>query len=177
MLRALPGREDTALTHFKANYLQENSVAAILEANQASYLPDDLLIKADRSSMAASLEARAPFLDHELAELVAPMPLSHKMRGSKLKVVLKEAARGLLPESIIHRKKHGFGVPLGTWLRKDISPVKDLLLSHKARQRGLMNVGHVEKLINEHETGQRDHNRILWTLLTLEQWHRGFMAN
>jgi asparagine synthase (glutamine-hydrolysing) len=174
MIRALLGKEDKALAHFKANYLQGNDVASILEANQRSYLPDDLLIKADRSSMAASLEARAPFLDHELAELVAPMPLSHKMRGSKLKVVLKEAARGLLPESIIHRKKHGFGVPLGAWLKKDISPVKDLLLSATARQRGLMNMGHVEKLITEHETGQRDHNRILWTLLTLEQWHRSF---
>lgn len=172
MIRSLLGTEDFALNHFRANYLKKESVAGILEANQASYLHDDLLIKADRSSMAASLEARAPFLDHELAELVAPMALKHKMNGSKLKLVLKESAKGLLPENIIHRKKHGFGVPLGAWLRKDISPVKDLLLSNTARQRGLMNMGTVEKLIAEHEAGQRDNNRILWTLLTLEQWHR-----
>jgi asparagine synthase (glutamine-hydrolysing) len=175
MIRALLGKDDSGLKHFKAHYLQEGNVAAILEANQKSYLPDDLLIKADRASMAASLEVRAPFLDHELAELVAPMSLSHKMRGSKLKVVLKEAAKGLLPENIIHRKKHGFGVPLGAWLRKDSSPVRDLLLSQSARQRGLMNTAHVEKLIAEHESGQRDHNRILWTLLTLEQWYKSLM--
>jgi asparagine synthase (glutamine-hydrolysing) len=176
LVHDLVGTEDFALEHFRANHLKKASIAGILEANQTSYLPDDLLIKADRASMAASLEARAPFLDHELAELVAPMAITHKMKGSTLKLVLKEAAKGLLPESIIHRKKHGFGVPLGAWLRKDISPVKDLLLSSTAKQRGLLNMGQVEKLITEHETGQRDHNRILWTLLTLEQWHLGQKA-
>ena len=144
-------------------------------ANQATYLPDDLLIKADRCSMAASLEARAPFLDHQLAELVAPMPMNLKLKGATTKYLLKEVARDYLPDHIIDRKKHGFGVPLGAWLRNDISPVKDLLLSESARQRGLMNMATVETLIQEHETGQRDHNRILWTLLTLEQWHREFM--
>ena len=147
----------------------------ILHANQRTYLPDDLLIKADRCSMAASLEARAPFLDHKLAEAVAPIPLNLKLNGSITKYILKEASRGLLPDSIIDRKKHGFGVPLGAWLRKDISMVKDLLLSDTARQRKLLNMSHVETLIREHEAGQRDHNRILWTLLTLEMWHRVFI--
>lgn len=174
MVKSLANSADVAGKHFEA-ILERESLAGILTANQATYLPDDLLIKADRCSMAASLEARAPFLDHKLAEIVAPMPINLKLKGSITKYILKEAARDYLPEHIIHRKKHGFGVPLGAWLRKDISPVKDLLLSETARQRNLLNRDTVETLIAEHESGQRDHNRILWTLLTLEQWHREFV--
>lgn len=165
---------DTAGSHFSRN-TQSTSLAGILEANQNTYLPDDLLIKADRCSMAASLEARAPFLDHHLAEVAAELPLNFKLNGKTTKYILKEAARGLLPDHIIDRKKHGFGVPLGTWLREDISPVKDLLLSESARKRALMSISEVEKLVQEHESGKRDHNRILWTLLTLEMWHRVFL--
>jgi asparagine synthase (glutamine-hydrolysing) len=148
---------------------------AIVEANMRSYLPDDLLIKADRCSMQASLEARAPFLDHKLVEYAATIPFNLKLKGSTTKHILKESARGLLPDSIIDRKKHGFGVPLGAWLRKDIQPVRDILLSQTARTRGLMDMTVVERLISEHANGQRDHNRQLWTLLTLEEWHRQFI--
>ncbi|GAB5494155.1 MAG: asparagine synthase (glutamine-hydrolyzing) [Phototrophicaceae bacterium] len=176
MVKALANTADSAGQHFQ-NILKEETLAGILMANQASYLPDDLLIKTDRCSMASSLEARAPFLDHKLAEIVAPMPINLKLNGSTTKYILKEVARTYLPDHIIDRKKHGFGVPLGAWLRKDISPVKDLLLSDKARQRNLLNINTVEKLIQEHESGQRDNNRILWTLLTLEQWHREFIDN
>jgi len=174
MVKSLVNSADTAGQHFEA-VLERDSLAGILTANQATYLPDDLLIKADRCSMAASLEARAPFLDHKLAEIAAPMPINLKLNGSTTKYLLKEAARDYLPDHIIDRKKHGFGVPLGAWLRKDISPVKDLLLSETSRQRKLLNSETVQTLITEHESGQRDHNRILWTLLTLEQWHREFI--
>jgi asparagine synthase (glutamine-hydrolysing) len=150
-------------------------VTDILKFNMESYLPDDLLIKADRCSMQASLEARAPFLDHKLVEYAATIPFNLKLKGSTTKHILKESARGLLPDNIIDRKKHGFGVPLGAWLRKDIEPVRDILLSPTARQRGLLNITVVERLINEHAEGKRDHNRQLWTLLTLEDWHRQFI--
>lgn len=174
MVKSLAGVSDSAGEHF-ASIMAEESLAGILSANQTTYLPDDLLIKADRCSMAASLEARAPFLDHKLGEIVAPMPINLKLKGATTKYLLKEVARDYLPDYIIDRKKHGFGVPLGAWLRKDISPVKDLLLSDSARQRGLMNTTAIENIIQEHESGQRDNNRILWTLLTLEQWHREFI--
>ncbi|MEL7434126.1 MAG: asparagine synthase (glutamine-hydrolyzing) [Chloroflexota bacterium] len=174
-IATLTGSADTATAHF-ANTLPETSLAGILHSNQTTYLPDDLLIKADRCSMAASLEARAPFLDHQLGELVAQLPLNYKLNGSTSKFVLKEAARGLLPDSIIDRKKHGFGVPLGAWLREDSSFVRDTLLSDTANQRGLLNHDAIEMLISEHETSQRDHNRILWTLLTLEKWHQLFIS-
>ena len=157
------------------NPRQSQPVAALLEANLTSYLPDDLLIKADRCSMAASLEARAPFLDHQLAEFAAGIPFNLKLRRGQSKHILKEAARDLLPDSIIDRKKHGFGIPLGAWLRRDMRPVRDLLLSRRARQRGLLDMDAVERLIAEHEIGQRDNNRQLWGLLTLEEWHRQFV--
>jgi len=150
-------------------------VGDIIKFNMENYLPDDLLIKADRCSMQASLEARAPFLDHKLVEYAATIPFNLKLKGNITKHILKESARGLLPDSIIDRKKHGFGVPLGAWLHKDSQPVRDILLSQTARQRGLMNMAVVERLITEHETGQRDHNRQLWTLLTIEDWHRQFI--
>jgi asparagine synthase (glutamine-hydrolysing) len=174
MIRELANQTDRAGEHFGA-FWADDTLASILKANQETYLPDDLLVKADRCSMAASLEARAPFLDHKLAESIAPIPLNLKLNGSITKYILKEASRGLLPDSIIDRKKHGFGVPLGAWLRKDISLVKDLLLSDRASQRKLFHMAAVEILINEHESGQRDHNRILWALLTLEMWHRVFV--
>ena len=154
---------------------QPHEIAGLVEANMRSYLPDDLLIKADRCSMQASLEARAPFLDHQLAEFAATIPFNLKLKGSRTKHILKEAARGLLPDEIIERKKHGFGVPLGAWLRRDIAPVRDILLSRRARERGLLQMSVVERLISEHETGRRDHNRQLWALLTLEEWHRQFV--
>lgn len=150
-------------------------VASLLDANMRSYLPDDLLIKADRCSMAASLEARAPFLDHELVELAATIPFNLKLKGGRTKHILKEAARGMLPDAIIERRKHGFGIPLGAWLRGDMRPVRDILLSRRARERGLWRRAVVERLIEEHDAGRRDHSRQLWALLTLEEWHRQFI--
>ena len=154
---------------------QPHAVARLVEANMRSYLPDDLLVKADRCSMQASLEARAPFLDHQLAEYAATIPFNLKMKGSRTKHILKEAARGLLPDEIIERKKHGFGLPLGAWLRRDIAPVRDILLSRRARERGLLETSVVKRLISEHESGRRDHNRQLWALLSLEEWQRQFV--
>ena len=81
----------------------------------------------------------------------------------------------MLPDDIIHRKKHGFGVPLGAWLRRDIGAARDILLSRRARERGLLEMAVVERLLREHESGARDHNRQLWALLTLEEWHRQFV--
>lgn len=150
-------------------------VAQILEANMRSYLPDDLLIKADRCSMAASLEARAPFLDHKLAEFAAAIPINLKLKGAVTKHILKEAARGALPDAIIERKKHGFGIPLGAWLRRDMAPALDILLSARARQRGLLNPAAVEQLIHAHQAGRQDNSRQLWALLSLEEWHRQFI--
>ena len=152
-----------------------DATVALAAANMRSYLPDDLLIKADRCSMQASLEARAPFLDHELAEFAAGIPFNLKLKGGRSKHILKAAARGLLPDEIIERRKHGFGIPLGAWLRRDIGMARELLLSRASRQRGLLDMAVVQRLLDEHAGGQRDHNRALWALLSLEEWHRRFV--
>lgn len=171
-IAALTGVRSTKNTDSARDY---NTVEKLLDYNILNYLPDDLLVKTDRSSMAVSLETRAPFLDPKLADLAASLPLNMKLHGKTTKHVLKEAARGMLPDAIIDRPKHGFGVPLGAWLRKDITPVRDVLLSGEARGRGLLNMEAVENLIREHEDGRRDHGQRLWALLTLEWWHRLFI--
>ncbi len=175
MVHELTGQSDVAGRYFAGLFANGATLPGILDANMRTYLPDDLLIKADRCSMAASLEARAPFLDHRLIELAATIPFNLKLNGSITKYILKRAARGLLPEHIIHRKKHGFGVPLGAWLRADIAPVREILLSREVRERGLLNMGAVEGIINDHANGRRDNGHRLWTLLTLEWWYRLFI--
>lgn len=152
-----------------------DTLAEIVQYNMNTYLPGDLLVKTDRCSMAASLETRAPFLDHRLVELAAQIPMPLKLKGGITKYILKEAARGLLPDSIIDRPKHGFGVPIGAWLRRDIAAARDILLSPEARRRGLLKMSAVEQLLREHADGRRDHGGRLWALLTLEWWHRLFI--
>ncbi len=151
------------------------SLPDVLRANMTTYLPDDLLVKTDRASMMASLEARAPFLDRDLVEFVATIPYNLKMAQGESKRILKALAHGLLPENIINRKKHGFGVPLGAWLRRDTQLVRETLLSHQARQRGIVNPRALERLIAQHAHGTHDHAQRLWALLTLEWWYRLFV--
>lgn len=165
---------DPAAAQFAALY-SGTGVNAALAANFRSYLPDDLLIKTDRSSMAVSLETRAPLLDVRLIELAARIPLNLKLRGRTTKYILKQAARGLLPDAIIDRPKHGFGVPLGAWLKRDQSLVRDILLDRRTRERGLLNAAAVTALLDDHAAGRRDHGQRIWALLTLEMWHRLFI--
>lgn len=150
--------------------------AQLLDVNLRTYLPDDLLIKADRSSMAVSLEARSPFLDHKLTELAARIPTNLKLRGSVTKFILKEAARDVLPDDIIDRPKHGFGVPVGRWFRDDLRAYAyEILLDRAALDRGYFREEAVRGLLDEHVSGQRNHGQRIWTLLTFEWWHRLFI--
>lgn len=175
MIDALIGHADAAGEHFAGHFNGDVTLPAILHANMLTYLPDDLLVKTDRCSMAASLEARAPFMDAPLIEFVAAIPFNLKLREKVSKYILKEVARGWLPDDIIDRRKHGFGVPLGAWLRKDMSLVREILLSREMRERGLLNMEAVTALMDDHASGRRDHGQRLWTLLTLEWWHRLFI--
>ncbi len=140
--------------------------------NLLTYLPDDLLVKTDRMSMAVSLEARAPFLHQDVIEAAFAVPFNLRLRGRTTKYLLKLLARDYLPAEIIHRPKHGFGVPMGAWLRRDARPVRDLLLSPEARLREVMDPVWAAQLLDEHLSGRRDHARRLWALLTLEVWMR-----
>ncbi len=167
------------LSHFERYFrvaASADPVPALLDVNLRSYLPDDLLIKADRMSMAASLEARSPFLDHVLVEFAAGLPASLKLRGSAGKYILKQAFAGLLPPEIIHRRKHGFGVPVGKWFRTTLRDYwHDIALSPRAQARGLVHPEVVRQLTAEHLSGERDHGHVLWTLLMLEVWAETFL--
>ncbi|OLC07951.1 MAG: asparagine synthase (glutamine-hydrolyzing) [Gemmatimonadetes bacterium 13_1_40CM_66_11] len=121
-----------------------------------TYLPDDLLVKVDRATMLASVEARAPYLDREVMELVLPGPARAKVRGLNTKAILKEAARGLVPGEVIHRRKRGLSVPVARWLNNGLAPLADRLLD--------------TPLLAEHRTGRRNHARRLWPQLMLALW-------
>lgn len=141
-----------------------------------TYLPCDILTKVDIASMASSLEARSPFLDHHVAELAARMPLRLKQRGMQGKAILVDAFRDLLPASIQTRPKMGFGIPIAHWFRNELrTQLRDTLLSASARERGWFDPGAVEALIVEHETGRFDHGYRLWSLLVLEEWCRTYL--
>lgn len=145
-----------------------------LYVNFMTYLPDDLLVKMDRSSMAHGLEGRSPFLDHRLAEYVASLPDDYKLRGTTTKYILKQAFSDLLPAEILHRGKKGFGVPLGAWFRGELQGyLRDVLLSPSARSRDYLSMPYVAALIQEHSAGTRDHGHRLWALLAFEVWLRG----
>jgi len=153
-------------------------VSALQHIDMATYLPDDILTKVDRTSMAVSLEARVPLLDHVLMEYVATIPSDLKLRGETGKYLLKRVMADSLPSEILGRRKMGFGVPLGTWLRRDLREMAwDTLLGPAARQRGIFRSTEVERLLRVHESGRRDYSARLWALLCLELWMERWTGN
>ena len=147
----------------------------LLAVDIRTYLPYDLLVKMDIATMAHGLEARSPFLDHKVLEWAACLPARFKLRGTTLKYLLKKTGARLLPPHILSRRKMGFGVPVGDWLRGPLRPlVHDLLLSPRALQRGYFRPEAVQQLTRSHLAGEQDYSYQLWSLLWLEMWHREF---
>lgn len=141
-----------------------------------TYLPNDLLVKVDIASMANSLEARSPFLDHKVIEFAASLPESLKMRRFETKSLLKKVASRLVPPDVIYRRKMGFGVPVGKWFRGEMrSFVSEVLLSERALNRGIIRPEALHRYVTEHTSGERDHQFQLWTLLMLELWFQRFI--
>jgi len=148
----------------------------MLDADLRLWLPDDLLMKMDKMSMAASIEARVPLLDHPLIEWAARLPDRFKVRGFEGKVLLKRLARRLVPREVVDRRKVGFTVPLAPWFRGPLRPLlMDTLLSPTCLGRGYYDAGVLRGYVEDHVAGRRDRARELWTLLTLELWHRAFV--
>ncbi len=147
----------------------------LLYLDSKTYLPGDILTKVDRMSMAVSLEARVPLLDHKLIEFVTRIPASLKMRGVETKHIFKRAVRGLVPDEILDRPKQGFGLPIQKWINQELRDyIRDILFSQRARERGYFKQSHIELLYAEHDRGRRDNTGHLWTLFMLELWHRTF---
>jgi asparagine synthase (glutamine-hydrolysing) len=136
-----------------------------------TYLPEDILTKVDRASMAVSLESRVPLLDHVLMEYAATIPSSLKLRAGQGKHILKRAMASSLPGDILSRRKMGFGVPLGDWFRGELRElVRDVLLSQAARERGMFRPEAIARLLDAHDAGRRDYSARLWALVCLELW-------
>src|SRR5499426_1098812 len=151
-------------------------IDAAMAVDVASYLPYDLLVKVDVASMANSLEARSPFLDHEAMEFAARLPVEIKFRGGRLKSLLKRAFADLLPPENVNRRKMGFGVPVGQWFRGPLRDLlRDALLSPRSLDRGYFREPEVRRLFDEHLERRADHSFQLWNLLMLELWHREFI--
>jgi len=151
-------------------------VDASLLTDTMTYLPNDLLVKMDIASMAVSLEARSPFLDHHLMEFAATLPEHLKLRGMTTKYLLKQVLKKFVPEENLTRAKMGFGVPIGHWFRGRLQTfLRETLLSEKALSRGLFDREQVRRIIDQHVEGKDDHALRLWSLLMLELWFERFI--
>jgi asparagine synthase (glutamine-hydrolysing) len=151
-------------------------VDAALLADMMTYLPNDLLVKVDIATMAVSLEARSPFLDHHVIEFAASLPERLKLRGLTTKYILKRMLKKLLPSENLSRRKMGFGVPIGHWFRGKLkSFLRTTLLSEKALRRGLFKPEAIRQLVELHTQYEKDYSHQLWTLLMLELWFERFI--
>lgn len=154
----------------------DNLIEQLLYLDINTYLPEDLLVKMDIATMANSLEARVPFLDHQLMEFIATIPSRLKLKGTVTKYILKRAFSDFLPQSILTRKKMGFGVPVARWFRNELKDyIYEILLDRKTLNRGFFRKEGIERLLNDHITLRYDHSAKIWALLFLEIWFRVFI--
>ena len=145
----------------------------LMQVDQATYLPDDILVKVDRTSMACSLEVRSPLLDHRLVEYMAGVPMHWKVTLRERKILLRRIARRYLPDNIIDRPKQGFSIPLNAWLQGPLRDwMEELLSARSLEQRGWFRPQAVRSLMDDHLNGRRDFSQQLWALMILELWLR-----
>ena len=138
-----------------------------------TYLPGDILTKVDRASMMVSLEARAPLLDHVLAEFAATIPVGLRMKGMTTKYILKKVAERLMPAELVHRPKMGFAVPVAFWLKKEwLAQSDELVRGPRALARGTFRPAFLNRIMDEHRAGKRDNSAMIWRLMILELWYR-----
>ena len=171
-----PGNAPDALDRAFAGAGQQDELNRMMAVDAETQLPDDLLMLTDKMSMAVSLECRVPLLDHELVEMAAAMPASLKVPGGQLKGLMKSALGDLLPPDILHRKKRGFGTPMGAWLKRELAPLlRGLLAPEVVRHRGLFHPPVVDQLMADHETNRIDGTDALLSLMNLEIWSRLYL--
>jgi len=166
-----------SLAYFARRIESGTLLDRLLYTDIKTYLVE-LLMKQDQMSMAASIESRVPFLDHQLVEFAARLPDEWKLSRATTKRILREAMKGRLPDAILKRPKMGFPVPVGAWLRGPWNAVaRDVLLDRRSRERGIVDPSAVDALLADHAAGRADGTDRLWSLLNLELWFRTFIDN
>jgi asparagine synthase (glutamine-hydrolysing) len=168
-----PAHPARVLESYLEKVRDRSPLKRMLYADLKVWLPDNLLLRGDQMTMAASIEERGPFLDQRLVELAARIPTRMLTRGFRTKALLKDALRPFVPPETLFRRKVGFRVPVGEWFKKPLrSLVGDLLLSPTARSRGYFNAASMETFVREHLDGVRDRQKQLWALINFELWRR-----
>jgi asparagine synthase (glutamine-hydrolysing) len=171
---------DVALTLARSHFWEPERASLIDRAlflDACMGMPDDMLTKVDRATMAVSLEARVPLLDRAVVEFMASLPSSYKVHGWQLKYLFKRAVSGLLPGELLKRRKEGFNVPIARWLRRDLRDlVTDALSRDRLQTIGVLNPAAVESLIRQHLDGRADRGREVWTLVMFGLWHARYMG-
>lgn len=169
------GAHDFMRRHFQLADSQDE-INRQLYVDIKTYLCDDIMVKVDRMSMAASLEARAPFLDYRVVEYAATIPSALKLRGKQTKWILKQAMAELLPPQIIKRGKEGFSIPIKNWLKQELRPLMlDVLSPARLQREGFFDAAYVQRLVDEHLRGVENHSHRLWALTVFGIWHDHYM--
>ncbi|MCU0289283.1 MAG: asparagine synthase C-terminal domain-containing protein, partial [Acidobacteria bacterium] len=173
-LLPLPQREPFAAHFENSNHWE--GINRDLYLDLKTYMVDDILVKVDRMSMAASLEVRVPLLDTKIVEFAFSLPPELKVRGTVTKWFFKKAMAGILPDEIINRRKEGFSIPIKNWLRTEL---KDLMMEYLSQKRlnetGLFNSSYIRQMISEHINGECDHSHRLWALINFNLWRERFL--
>src|SRR5258708_20779407 len=165
------GEAESALARHFDRFAALSHDSRMMRFDFETYLPEDVLTKVDRMSMAHSIETGGPMLDTLVIDFAATLPAGLKIRNGRRKHILKQTLRPMLPLGILDRKKQGFGIPLGTWFRGGLTGLfSEILDAPRTRQRGYFEPVFVSRLLKEHLAGARDHTLRLWQLLVLELW-------
>jgi len=168
---------DKILVHFESSNV-EHLVDRMLYTDLMTRMPDHLLVVVDRMTMAHSLESRAPLIDYKVVEYAASIPAELKLKGCRLKYLLRKLAARYLPRQLIHRKKVGFGFPLGIWMRTELKTfLKNLFEQSRFVELGIFDRKYMHQVLEEHISGKADHNYRLWVLINLEIWYRLYFEN
>jgi asparagine synthase (glutamine-hydrolysing) len=177
MMRSEQQVDEIFREHFKA-VEHASPLNRMLYVDTKVWLPDDLLLKADKMTMANGLELRVPFLDHKLVEFAASLPDGSKLDGDSGKSLLRKSMRGVLPGAILERPKKGFSVPLASWLRGPMRQfTRDHLLDPRSACRSYLDHAEVTRIVEQHEQGRVDRSQEIWALLVFQFWHSHFIEH
>jgi len=170
------GKAEAVFRQIADSVSSKNPTDKLLYLDSKTYLPSDILTKVDRMTMATSLEARVPLLDHELIEFVQTIPAQLKLKGTETKYIFKKAMEGIVPHEILYREKQGFGVPINEWINSQLKErIHGILSEKRTLERGYFEPKYIQILLDEHAKNRRDHSHSLWILWMLELWHRRFV--